>query len=522
MLNSRNISVAVTSGLTVSLFLVSITGAHAASAPITKPYGEWTSSITSDLIVAESIRVGTPSFDRDDIYWLESRPQEKGRSVLVRRTPDGNTEDITPPPFNVRTRVHEYGGGAYVVRAGIVYFANFTDQRVYRQVAGGKPAPVTPENNMRYADFVAVPNTSNLIAVREDHSGSGEAVNTVILMDGQTEGSGKVLVEGNDFYSAPRVSPDGTKLAWLTWNHPNMPWDGTELWAADLSGDGTLSNARKVAGGVDESVFQPEWSPDNVLHFVSDRTGWWNLYRYEDETIISLQPMAAEFGRPLWNFGRSTYGFESSTSIICSYSKNGVTRLARLDLASKSLEDIKTPHTDIGNVRVNESSVIYSGGSPSRFSELALHDLRTGASDILQSSSSVKVDGKYVNRAQAIEFPTEKGQTAHAFFYPPKNGGFQGPPDENPPLLVKSHGGPTGSTDDTMNLNILYWTSRGFAVVDVNYGGSTGFGREYRQRLKEQWGVVDVNDCVNAARYLVEQGLVDGERMAIRGGSAGG
>jgi len=522
MLNSEQISFTVTLGLAMSLALTSVTGAHAMSASITKPYGEWISPITSDLIVAESIRLDAPSFDGDDIYWLESRPQEKGRSVLVRRAPDGNTEDLTPPPFNVRTRVHEYGGGAYVVRGGVVYFANFTDQRVYRQKVGGKPAPVTPENNMRYADFVTVPNTPNLIAVREDHSGSGEAVNTVVLLDRQTEGSGKVLVEGNDFYAAPCVSPNGTKLAWLTWNHPNMPWDGTELWVAELSGDGNLSNARKIAGGIDESVFQPAWSPDNMLHFVSDRTGWWNLYRYEEETIISLQPMDAEFGQPMWVFGRSTYGFESATSIICSYSRNGVARLARLDLDSKSLEDIKIPHTDIGNVRVNESYVIYSGGSPSRFSELVLNDLRTGAFDSLQSSSSVKVDAKYVNQAQAIEFPTENGLTAHAFFYPPKNTDFQGAPDEKPPLLVKSHGGPTGSTDDTIDLNILYWTSRGFAVVDVNYGGSTGFGREYRQRLKKQWGVVDVNDCVNAARYLAERGLVDGERMAIRGGSAGG
>jgi len=522
MLNSEKISLAVTSGLAMSLALTSVTGAHAMSASITKPYGEWNSPITSDLIVAASIRLDAPSFDGDDIYWLESRPQEKGRSVLVRRTADGKTEDMTPPPFNVRTRVHEYGGGAYIVRDGIVYFANFTDQRVYRQMVGGKPVPVTPENNMRYADFVAVRKTSNLIAVREDHSGSGEAVNTIVLLDGQTEGPGKVLVEGNDFYSAPRVSPDGTKLAWLTWNHPNMPWDGTELWAAELSGDGNLSNAGKVAGGLHESIFQPAWSPDNVLHFVSDRTGWWNLYRYEQETIISLQPMDTEFGQPMWVFGRSTYGFESSRSIICSYSKNGVTRLAHLDLASKSLEDIETPHTDIGNVRVNESSVVYLGGSPSRFSELVFYDLRTGTSDSVQSSSSVKVDADYVVTAQAIEFPTENGQTAHGFFYPPKNADFQGPPDEKPPLLVKSHGGPTGSTDDTIDLNILYWTSRGFAVVDVNYGGSTGFGREYRQRLKKQWGVVDVDDCVNAARYLAERGFVDGERLAVRGGSAGG
>ncbi|MCK5556973.1 MAG: S9 family peptidase [Candidatus Hydrogenedentes bacterium] len=506
----------------MSLALASITGAHAVSDPITKPHGEWTSPITSDLIVAESIRVGAPSFDGDDIYWLESRPQEKGRSVLVRRTPDGNTKDLTPPPFNVRTRVHEYGGGAYVVRDSIAYFTNFADQRVYRQPVGEKPAPVTPDNNMRYADFVAVPNTSNLVAVREDHSGTGEAVNTVILLDGQTEGSGKVLVEGNDFYSAPRVSPDGTKLAWLTWNHPNMPWDGTELWVGEIREDGSLGQTERVAGGIDECVFQPEWSPDGTLYFVSDRTGWWNLYRRRERRTERLCQMEAEFGLPQWVFGMSTYAIESADRIICTYTQQGTWHLASLDTATGELQVIETPYTSIGFLRAEHGRVLFLGASRTEPTSVVHLDLATHELEVLRRSSEVGIDPGYLSKPHAIRFPTEQGLTAHGFFYAPKNLDYVAPSEEQPPLIVISHGGPTAATSGTLNLMIQHWTSRGIAVLDVNYGGSTGYGRAYRERLNGQWGVVDVDDCVNGARYLVEQGKVDGGRLIIRGGSAGG
>jgi dipeptidyl aminopeptidase/acylaminoacyl peptidase len=367
------------------------------------------------------------------------------------------------------------------------------------------------------------PRRGCMICVREDHTVAGhEAVNTLVSLDLQGGDGGQVLVSGNDFYSSPRLSPDGSHLAWLTWNHPNMPWDGTELWVGELSSDGALGRTKLVAGGADESVFQPEWSPDGVLHFVSDRTGWWNLYRWRKGRIEPLYEMEADFGFPQWLFGFSLYAFESANRIICAYTEQGVWRLASLDPTTHKLELIDTPYTHIWSVRAAPGRVLFAAGSPTQPPSIVELDLATGQLKILHRSSDVEIDAGYLSCPQAIEFPTERGLTAHAFFYAPQNPEYTAPPGARPPVVVISHGGPTGSTWTTLRLEIQYWTSRGIAVLDVNYGGSTGYGRAYRQRLKGQWGVVDVDDCVNGARYLVERGEVDGDRLAIRGGSAGG
>jgi len=488
--------------------------------PQTAPYGSWRSPITSDLIVAGTIGLGSARFDGSDIYWTELRPTEKGRNVLVRRTPDGQTLDVTPDPFNVRTRVHEYGGGSYLVHQGIVYFSNFADQRVYRQAVGQLPTPITPEVAWRYADGVMDVARDRLIYVREDHMGEGEAVNTLVAvpLDGAEQ---TVLVSGNDFYAAPRLSPDGTHLAWITWNHPNMPWDSTELWVAEVQPDGSLGQATLVAGGSQESVVQPSWSPDGVLYFVSDRTGWWNLYRWQGE-VEALYLMTAEFGMPQWVFGYSNYDFASAEEIICTYSKEGVSYLARLNTKTKALTPIELHYTDLGGIHVHGSQVLMSAGSATEPGILAKLDLTTQQVETLQRSSSLTIDSGYLSVPEVLAFPTENGLTAYGFYYPPTNKDFQAPSDERPPLLVKSHGGPTAATTTGFNLKIQYWTSRGFAVLDVNYGGSTGYGREYRDRLKDQWGIVDVNDCCNGAKYLVAQGKADGDRLVIDGGSAGG
>ena len=282
------------------------------------PYGSWKSPITSDLIVKGLIGVGQVALDGDDIYWSEMRPSEGGRSVVVRRTPDGKTEDVTPQPFNARTRVHEYGGGDYTVADGVLYFSNFADQRLYKQSQNSQPESLTPALAMRYADMIVDRKRGRIIAVREDHTGAGEAVNTLVSISIEDGADARVLASGNDFYASPRLSPDGKRLAWLTWNHPNMPWDGTELWVGEVSEDGTLTNTKLVAGGVEESIFQPEFSPDGTLYFVSDRTGWWNLYRLNDDgRAEALHEMRAEFGMPQWVFGISMYAFESSERIIC-------------------------------------------------------------------------------------------------------------------------------------------------------------------------------------------------------------
>ncbi len=490
--------------------------------PTIAPYGSWKSPITANLIARGAVRLMQVVLDGEDIYWLESRPAEAGRYVIVKRTPDGKISEITPAPFSARTTVHEYGGGDFAVSNGTVYFSNFTDQRLYVQRPGTAPTPITPEKELRYADAVIDSLRNRLICVREDHTGAGrEPVNSIVSVPLDGEG-GRVLVSGNDFYASPRLSPDGKKLAWLTWNHPNMPWDGTELWVAEIAQDGSVQNAQKVAGGPAESLFQPEWSPEGRLYFVSDRTGWWNLYRWCDGKIEALTEMEAEFGQPPWVFGMSTYAFLSGRQIICAYAQRGVWHLALLDTTTKKPEKIETPYTEISYVRATAHSVVFRGGSPTEMLSIVRLDLKTQRVEVLRRSSELSFDEGYLSGAQPIEFPTEGGKTAYAFFYAPKNKDFQAPPDENPPLLVFSHGGPTSATTSTLKLEIQYWTSRGFAVVDVNYGGSTGYGRAYRERLKGNWGVVDVNDCVNAAKYLAQQGLVDGERVAIRGGSAGG
>lgn len=495
------------------------------AAPTIAPYGSWKSPITPDLIVGKTIGLDQIALDGEDIYWIESRPAEAGRNALVRWR-NGTIEEVVPAPFNVRTRVHEYGGGAYLAHHGTIYFSNFRDQRLYRTTGSSEPTPITPEVNarLRYADATMDAQRSRLICVREDHTADGrEPANTIVAVncDGDPLG-GQVLVAGNDFYAAPRLSPDGTRLAWLAWNHPNMPWDGTELWLADVRTDGSLANQRRIAGGPRESIFQPEWSPDGVLHFVSDRTGWWNLYRWRNGMAEPLHPMEAEFGEPQWVFGASTYAFAQPSLIVCSYAQRGADHLAALHTATGELREIASPYTTLGGVRANASCVVFNAGAPTEFGAIVRFDLDTEAFTTLKRSSDLTIDPGYISTAQAIEFPTENGLTAHAFFYPPHNRDYRAPDDERPPLLVMSHGGPTSATSNALSLKIQFWTSRGIAVLHVNYGGSTGYGRAYRERLNGQWGVVDVDDCVNGARYLAAHGQVDGNRMMITGGSAGG
>ncbi len=487
------------------------------------PYGSWKSPITSDLIVKGSIGVGMTALDGPDVYWIEMRPSEAGRYVIVRHNPDGETTDVTPKGFNARTRVHEYGGGDFVIADGTVYFSNFDDQRLYKQALGSEPAALTPAVEMRYADPIVDHKRARLICVREDHTGGNEAVNTLVSISVEDGSDARILVSGNDFYSSPRLSPDGKHLAWLTWNHPNMPWDGTELWIGELAEDGSLAQTVRVAGGVEESIFQPEWSPDGVLYFVSDQSGWWNLSRRnEDGSVESLHEMQAEFGMPQWVFGMSMYAFESRERIVCAYIEKGSWRLAILETRTGKFETIETPYTDITYLRAATGRAVFRGGSPTNPAAIVQLDLNTGETQVLRRSNELQIDPGYFSIAQPVEFPTENGQTAHAFFYPPRNSDFVAPEGELPPLLVKSHGGPTSAATTTLALGIQYWTSRGIGVLDVNYGGSTGYGREYRERLKDTWGIVDVDDCANGAGYLVELGKVDGNRLMITGGSAGG
>ena len=489
----------------------------------TSPYGSWRSPVTADAIVAGTIGLGYIQLDGDDIYWVEQRPAEAGRNVIVRRRHDGSTTDVTPPEYNARTRVHEYGGGAYLVRDGTVWFTNFRDQRLYRHDSGAAPAAITPAEDIRHADIVFDSRRQRLIAIREDHTTNmPQAVNTIVSLDPSGKMPAKTLVQANDFYASPRVSPSGTHLSWLTWNHPNMPWDGTELWVAELTQDG-IKALHKVAGGEGESIFQPTWSPDGVLYFLSDRNDWWNLYRWRGPYAEPVVEVAADLGTAQWVFGMSTYAFESERRIVCQVRSRGVTRLATLDPQVGRLDPVDTPYTAFSaSIQARDGRAVTIAGSPTEPISVVAVDLDSGEVEVLRRSAERVIDSAYISVPEAIEFATDGGVTAHGFFYPPVNPEYTPPAGELPPLIVYVHGGPTAAVSNALDLGDQFWTTRGFAYLVVNYGGSTGFGREYRQRLNGQWGVVDVKDSVNGARYLIDRGLVDGNRVAITGGSAGG
>lgn len=493
------------------------------------PYGSWKSPISSDLIVAGSVVLGEIKVDGETIYWLESRPSENGRNALVKWTPAGGIEEMSAAGFNVRTRVHEYGGGAFTVHDDTVYFSNFVDQRMYVQYPFSEPEPLTANEKLRFADGVIDKTHGRLICVREAHLTPGEeAVNSLVSLnlDG-TDEIGDVLVGGHDFFASPALNPDGKQLAWLSWDHPNMPWDGTELWVAELNETGTaVRNARCVAGGREESIFQPMWSPDGTLYFISDRSNWWNIYRWRDGQIEAVCPREAEFGQPLWVFCLNTYGFADAHTIVSAYTQNGRWYLAKIDVNSGQLTNFDIPYSQLAHINVGDGFAAFLGGSSQLPTALIRLDTQTGQWQKIKQGTNLTIDKAYLSMPSPIEFPTENNLTAHALYYAPKNDDFEAAANERPPLMVISHGGPTSTAITARNLGvdlaIQYWTSRGFAVVDVNYGGSSGYGRRYRQRLNGQWGIVDRQDCENAALYLVEQGLVDGRRLAIRGGSAGG
>jgi len=490
--------------------------------PRIAPYGSWASPITADLITGGNIAFAGITFDGADIYWGEQRPAEGGRTAIVRRAAGGATSDVIPREFSARSRVHEYGGGAFAVCDGTVWFCNDTDQRVWTVEGGGAPHPLTPEGPKRYADFAADAPRRRLICVCEDHERDGQPENLLAAVS--FDGIVAPLHRGEDFYACPRLSPDGRRLAWIAWNHPNMPWDGTELWVADIAGDGSLANQRCIAGGPDESIFQPEWSPDGELHFVSDLTGWWRLYRWTGDLAVELTEPGneAEAGRPLWQFGIATYGFVDEHTIVVMEAVEGRWHLALLDIESGDQRAFDLPFADYDHLCAGEGRVAFVGAGHAEPPALVLLDPATLEHEVVRTSAEFSIDPGYVSRGECIGFPTADGSMAFAFRYGPTNRDFRGPAGERPPLIVKIHGGPTSQARLGLNLKIQYWTSRGFMVLDVNYRGSTGFGTEYRRKLDGQWGVADVEDCVAVARRHGEGGFADGDRMAISGGSAGG
>ena len=492
--------------------------------PTVAPFGNWASPIRIDDVVRDDIGLGEPRLDGDDIYWLEARPSESGRRVLIRCAMDGSVVDVTPPPFNVRTRVHEYGGGSYVVDGGVAVFSNFSDDRLYRLDPGAAlPVAITPAGPWRYADLCPDPGRRRFLAICEDHSGGGEPVAAIVAVPLDGAESPTILLSGPDFLAAPRLSADGRRLAWLEWDHPDMPWDASRLRVATLEPDGTLGDSQLSAGGPDESIAQPEWSADGVLHFASDRTGWWNLYRLLDgPTLDPLAPMEAEFADPAWVFGRSSFASTADGSIVAVARHDGRDHLLHVR-PGELIGEVESPYTEFEGLSAGRAGIVTIAGSPTEPTVVARLDPATLAvAGILRRSSGLALDPGAISTPEAIHFPTSGGRTAHALFYPPRNPRYVAPEGERPPLIVLSHGGPTASASTSLDLTTQLLTSRGIAVVDVDYGGSTGYGRAYRKILDGAWGVVDVDDCVAAAQFLVARGDADPERLAIAGGSAGG
>ena len=556
---------------------------------ITAAYGTWASPITARLIAESGIALGWLQARAGQLFWVETRPLEDGRSVLVRRSADGGIVDVVPAGANARTLVQEYGGGGYALHADAdgrvsAYYSEFTDQRLYRLEVGGAdggatsgaavsgPRPITPAppqpRSVRYADGRVTPDGRTLVCVRERHE-NGDVVSELVMLPTDGSAAPWVVASGHDFYAAPRLSPDGRRLAWLSWDHPQMPWDGTELWVADLTAAGELVAERRVAGGPAESVLQPAWSPDGRLHFVSDRSGWWNLYRDEGggaeapaadgaSAVTALAPLAAEFAKPAWVFGLQNYDFLPDGRIAATFGQGGVEHLGLVDPAHPGIAALPCALTTFSSLVVYGAQVAVIGGGGARAAAVALVDPGSGALVEVRRSKTIDMDPGYISTPEPIAFTTcypagsivgpladelrgaagaagaaadasdavggegAAALTAHALYYPPTNRDFEAPPGKRPPLIVMSHGGPTSAAYPQLSFDVQYWTSRGIAVVEVNYGGSTGYGRAYRERLRGNWGIVDTLDCINAARYLAERGDAEPARIAVQGGSAGG
>lgn len=489
----------------------------------TVSYGSWPSPISVDLAVGASRGLSEPRQDGGDTYVLESRPEEAGRVVLLRLTVDGDFEDMAPG-LDVRTRVHEYGGGAYAVKDGLIVFSEFVGNRLmFKRRPGTEPVALVTDGALRFADMEIDAPRERVIAVLEDQRESATEARNLLCAVSLVDGTVTELASGHDFYSDPRLSPDGRRLAWLSWDFPQMPWDGTGLWVAAVAADGSVEESLYVAGGETESIAQPRWAPDGSLVFVSDRTGWWNLYRWRDANAPdeALLPMAAEFAGPQWVFGLADHDVDRDGTLVAAASGPAGARLLALS-PGEAPRQIEVSASNIAYMRVRDGIITLVGGSTTRPTALLRLDLQTGREERLRESSALTIDAGYLSVPRHIEFPTSSGRIAHAWYYPPANPEVTAPKGELPPLVVMSHGGPTSQARTSLSLERQAFTSRGFAVVDVDYGGSTGYGRAFRDQLRENWGVVDVDDCTNAALWLAGQGLADRDRLAIRGGSAGG
>jgi dipeptidyl aminopeptidase/acylaminoacyl peptidase len=516
--------------------------ADAAGAVAVAPYGSWVSPVALELVAAGFVRLAEPRWDGEAVTWLEGRAEDGGRQTLVRWTREGGVRDVSPPGINVRTRVHEYGGGAYLVADDLAFISDFATGRLLRVGADRTATPLTPDIRWRYADACLDAARSRIVCVREDHAIEGrEAVNTLVAipLDGSAADDAAQVVElasGSDFVAAPRLSPDGRRLAWIRWNHPNMPWDGTECVVADVRADGSLGEPRVVAGDAETWVTKPAWSPDGVLHVSAELDGWLNLQRVVEAgdseagdgarrpiRLVPVAPMAAEFGGPEWNFGSSDYAFAADGTVLAAGRSDGRDHLYRVDpTGAAEPSEVPLPFTELDFLGVQGDRLVCLAAAPTAFRSVVLIKLSDGMFEVLRQASAAVLDPADLAVAEPVEFPTIGGRTAHGLLYRPHNRHAKAPEGELPPLVVTSHGGPTSGAFTGLSISLQVLATRGIAVLDVDYGGSTGYGREYRKRLEGSWGIVDVDDCVAGAQALAARGVVDPARLAIEGGSASG
>ena len=495
------------------------------------PYGSWPSPISASMVAASG--TGSSALPREvqadesGVYWIELRPEEGGRFVLQHLDADGSVNTLTPEGYSVRTRVHEYGGGSFLLAHGTIFFSNEADQRLYRQDQGDAPHPITPEpetgEQLRYANGCITPDGQTLIYVCERHAHDGAVLNYLVRLSSDGTSAPVVIHAKHDFYATPRVSSDGKKLAWLTWDHPRMPWDGTDLWVAEFDGD-ELGPVTHIVGGPTESIFQPEWGQAGEVFFVSDRNGWWNICQWKDGAIKAITNLELEFGQPLWMLSYKTYTLVPDDRIVAFYKEKGLPGIAIIHLGAGSIEHLAieynfiTPSIALGI----DQRIWFLAGSPFEFPGLSSLHLESHTIERAIEVRSYEIDLTYISSPEQITFESPNGGEAYAYYYPATHPQCIGLDSERPPLIVMGHGGPTSAARPYLNLEIQYWTSRGYSVVDVDYSGSTGYGRAYRERLRGQWGIADVDDCVQAALHLAEIDLVDPDRLIITGGSAGG
>jgi len=500
-------------------------------------YGAWRSKISAALVAEAASRPGDLVVDGLDVYIGESRPEEAGRVAIVKlsRADGAQAEDVLPAPYSARSRVHEYGGGAFNVRAGNLVFVNDADQALYLRGPGERPRRLSPllgGGQRRFAEPVFDAGRERILAVVEEHTAPGREPENLVAAVGYGSRTGRyeVLLTGQHFYSSLRLSPDGKRLAWLSWRHPCMPWDGTELWVAELDGLGTPKIPRRIAGNSSTSIVQPEWDQQGQLTFISDESGYWNLYRWDGESVRAVCPRAADFAAPQWVFGMSTYCPLPDGSWLCTLTEGGVWKLGLLRAGASELQPLDFPYTEYFTLRGAPGGAALLVASPTLSTSLMYYDGASGALETLRSYGVLSAadggaspgDAEQISQPSPVEYLSEDGVTAYGLFYPPRNPGFEAPDGERPPLLVRCHGGPTSQASTGLNLRTQYWTSRGFAVLEVNYRGSSGYGRAYRDALRGQWGVGEVLDCIAGANALAQRGLCDRTRLCISGGSAGG